>query len=290
MPIDKQEGFEGQLLFRFTPDQIAAAKTDPIHKLLYATDIGYYPYASNHYVARPTGSSSNILIHCISGNGWFSIEPEEYTVCEGEFFILPAGTAHKYGSRNGWRIYWLHFEGDLAKEFVARLVGNSFAPKAQPRRELSVVLFRELLKSMSTYMINSTLSYLHFSIWRLLGMYSLHEAFAESVPYGHKGVQEVIAYMKENTSGSLTLNEMADYAKLSVSRFSQLFKEQTGHSPVDFYIRIKLQRAAQLLTSTSLKVQDIATLCGWDNAFYFSRSFKQINGYSPKKYRELYQI
>ena len=288
--MKKKEGFEGQLLFRLTPDQINMVTDDPIYRLLYATDIGYYPFASDHFVDRPTGSSSHILIHCISGNGWYKIGLDEYSVCEGEFFVLPAGVAHQYGSKNGWRIYWLHFEGDMARSFLDRIVKKDYSSKVGPMRELSISLFRDLLNHISLCMTNSTLSYLHYSIWHLLGMYCLYESFSESKPYGHKRIQELIAYMKDNISEQMTLTEMADYAELSVSRFSEIFKEQTGHSPVDFYIHIKIQRASQMLISTSLKIKDIALICGWANPFYFSRSFKQINGYPPKVYRKLYKI
>ncbi len=286
----KQEGFEGQLLFRFTPDQIEQAKRDPVHRALYATDIGYYPHALNHFVSRSAGSKSNILIHCISGNGWFEIGRESYTVCEGEFFVIPAGVSHKYGSQKGWRIYWVHIEGEMAEQVLEKLAGNTYAPKIEPQRELSIDLFRNLLKRLSLRLTSDTLSYVNFSLWHLLGLYCLHETLSESKPYGHQGIQEVLIYMKEHVSDRLTLAEMAGYAQLSVSRFSKLFKEQTGHSPVDFYIRLKIHRAGQLLTSTSLKIQDIAERCGWDNPFYFSRSFHQITGYPPKVYRKIYQI
>ena len=290
MPNGKQEGFEGQLLFRLNPDQLHTARTDPIQRLLYVTAIGYYPHAANHYISRSTGIESHILIHCISGSGWYRIGHTTYTVCAGEFFIIPAGYPHRYGSNNDWCIYWVHVEGEQAEAVINQLLRDDYAPKAEPQRDLSLELFRSLLRQLAEYFTDASLSYLNYSIWHLLGIYSLHESFSESGANRHQGIQDVISYMKDHVAEHLTLQELAAYADLSVSRFSQLFKEQTGHSPVDFYIRLKIQRAGQLLTSTSLKIQDIASLCGWDNPYYFSRAFSKITGHAPREYRKLYYI
>ena len=290
MPTGKQEGFAGQLLFRLNPDQLKAARTDPIQQLLYVTAIGYYPHAADHYVCRNTGIPSHILIHCISGSGWYRIGHTTYNVCEGEFFIIPAGCPHQYGSNNAWCIYWVHVEGEKAETIINQLLQDDYTPKSEPQRDLSLELFRNLLLQLSKYFTTASLSYLHYSIWHLLGIYALHENFSESGANRHQGVQDVISYMKDHVAEHLTLQELAAYANLSVSRFSQLFKEQTGHSPVDFYIHLKIQRAGQLLTSTSLKIQDIATLCGWENPYYFSRSFSKLTGHSPRQYRKLYYI
>ncbi len=288
--IKKQEGFEGQLLFKFTPGEINNAQKHPVHRQLYATDIGYYPYAANHFVERTTGINSNILIHCVSGHGWYKIDNEKYDVYEGEFFVIPAGIPHQYGSQKGWRIYWVHIEGESSSAYVDTINKNGIAPKSEPIRNVSIDIFRDLLKQLSASFTSSTISYIHYSISHLLGGYCLYENFTENKPHTHYGTNDVIAHMKEHLQENLTLQSIAEFAELSVSRFSQIFKEETGYSPIDYYIKLKVQRAAQLLISTSYKVKDIAALCGWENPFYFSRSFSKVTGYSPKEYRKLYSI
>jgi len=57
-------------------------------------------------------------------------------------------------------------------------------------------------------------------------------------------------------------------------------------SPVDYRNRIRITNACSLLESTSLSVEEIAALVGFETPFYFSRLFKRAMGVSPRQYRE----
>jgi len=78
---------------------------------------------------------------------------------------------------------------------------------------------------------------------------------------------------------------MARHAGLSVAHFSQLFKRQTGYSPVDYFIHAKIQHACFLLDTTPLSVSDIGLRLGYKDPYYFSRIFRKVMGVSPRAYR-----
>src|SRR5262249_10574748 len=61
----------------------------------------------------------------------------------------------------------------------------------------------------------------------------------------------------------------------------------TGFAPEDFFIRLKIQRACEILEATDLCVKEVAAKLGYDDAFYFSRLFKSVNGVAPTEYRRL---
>ena len=67
--------------------------------------------------------------------------------------------------------------------------------------------------------------------------------------------------------------------------YSDLFRRQTGYPPKDHFLRLKIQRACQLLDTTELRVVEVAEALGWSDAFYFSRCFRKIIGISPRAYR-----
>ena len=73
---------------------------------------------------------------------------------------------------------------------------------------------------------------------------------------------------------------------LSESYFYHVFKQSRGMSPVDYRNRIRITNACSLLESTSLSVEEIAALVGFETPFYFSRLFKRAMGVSPRQYRE----
>jgi len=72
---------------------------------------------------------------------------------------------------------------------------------------------------------------------------------------------------------------------LSASHYATLFKRLTGYPPVDYLIRLRMQRAVQLLNTTQLCVKEIAVRVGYPDQFYFSRAFKQIHDHSPSVHR-----
>jgi len=71
-----------------------------LSKQLYITDIGYYPEAKFHFRERKTGCRQYILIYCVDGKGWISVNGKEHKVGKNMFFIIPLGVPHSYGSND----------------------------------------------------------------------------------------------------------------------------------------------------------------------------------------------
>lgn len=123
-----REGFKGQRTIIIPSFIIEKIKQNPLGKMLYITDIGFYPTASYHYRERTAEEATeNVLIYCVRGKGWYSLGKKRYHVTQNQFFILPEHEAHTYGSLEDdpWSIYWLHFKGDMAA-FSARV--STFPP------------------------------------------------------------------------------------------------------------------------------------------------------------------
>jgi len=74
-------------------------------------------------------------------------------------------------------------------------------------------------------------------------------------------------------------------ASLSSSRFAAAFKRQMGYPALDFFLRLKMQYAAELLDTTTLSVKEIADELGYEDPLYFSRRFRRIHSLSPAQYR-----
>jgi len=98
-------------------------------------------------------------------------------------------------------------------------------------------------------------------------------------------VAQCITYMKQHLDQSATVATFAAIASLSESHFRSLFKHQTGYTPMDYFIRLRIHKACQLLDTTNLNVKEIAHLTGFQDAFYFSRAFKTVVELSPANYR-----
>src|ERR1700722_13772315 len=98
-------------------------------------------------------------------------------------------------------------------------------------------------------------------------------------------IEETVAYMHQHLDQPLQVATLAAKANFSPSQFFLLFKRLVGSAPIDYFIRMRIQRAGQLLCETDLSVKEVAAKLGYDDPFYFSRIFKSVNSLAPSDYR-----
>ncbi|WP_168118730.1 AraC family transcriptional regulator [Paenibacillus sp. HB172176] len=100
-------------------------------------------------------------------------------------------------------------------------------------------------------------------------------------------IQRSIAYMEQHYRESADRSKLAALAGMSVWQYSDLFKKETGQSPMAYLNGIRLRRAKEELLGTDLAVAEIAKHSGFSDEYYFSRKFKKSEGVSPIGYRRL---
>ena len=100
-----------------------------------------------------------------------------------------------------------------------------------------------------------------------------------------KRIEQIIVYMRQHSDKPLQVSALTTLANLSPSQFFALFKRATGHTPIDYFIHLRMHRACELLAGTGLRVKELAATLGYDDPFYFSRVFKSVNGVAPSDYR-----
>jgi len=101
------------------------------------------------------------------------------------------------------------------------------------------------------------------------------------------GIIRASEYLRENPDKSFSINDIAEVVGLSSSRFSHLFREQTGMTPGQFLERERIMRANQLLTVTSRTIAEISAMVGFASPFYFTSRFRKITGVNPREFRRL---
>ena len=110
---------------------------------------------------------------------------------------------------------------------------------------------------------------------------------ANSESHVARKIEQSISYMMRHLNQPLQVATLAAAVNVSPSHYSALFKRWMGIPPIDYFIHLRMRYACQLFDSTSLNVKEVAALLGYDDPFYFSRTFKAINRIAPSKYRML---
>ena len=105
----------------------------------------------------------------------------------------------------------------------------------------------------------------------------------QNVPREH--VEKAIAWYGDHLETSPSLSEVADNVHISVTQLRRHFYEQRGSSPRAIFSKLRMQRATQLLISTSHTLDQIAEQCGFQSATDFCRAFKKVFDVTPNHWR-----
>lgn len=96
-----------------------------------------------------------------------------------------------------------------------------------------------------------------------------------------------VAYMKENySSPELTMSALADELSISPVTMSVEFKNRMGVNPSDYLGIIRMEKAKELLKTSSLKIKDVSVAVGYEDEHVFMRRFKKYVGKTPGQYRD----
>lgn len=92
-------------------------------------------------------------------------------------------------------------------------------------------------------------------------------------------------YMRQYLDRPLKISDLSALVGLSESRFYFWFRRVNRDTPLNWFIRLRMKRAGELLAVTSLPVKEIAAQVGYADPLYFSRRFKSVYGVAPRLYR-----
>lgn len=92
------------------------------------------------------------------------------------------------------------------------------------------------------------------------------------------------ACLNTHFKGLSGIGELAEKCNVSAAYLSRLFKRYANSTPSQLLLQRKMNHAAELLLAESLMVKEVAGSVGYDDPYYFSRSFKQFFGVSPKRF------
>jgi transcriptional regulator GlxA family with amidase domain len=101
----------------------------------------------------------------------------------------------------------------------------------------------------------------------------------------HPKLLKVVALMEAHLEEPLARADLATRVGLSTRQLERLFRKYLQRTPTRFYLELRLERARQLLTQTSLSVLDVALACGFVSASHFSKCYREIFKKTPREER-----
>ena len=287
----KKEGFLGQQMIVLPPNSLEIIRKNLLIQNFYLTAIGYYPHAEFHDRKRKTGANEYILLYCTEGQGKVFVEDRKFKLKPNHFIIIPPNVPHHYKSslKKPWTIYWVHFTGIRASVIFERYLYDHYpSVKFIPSNEQRVKNFLGIITLLKHSFEERSLEFANINIMHFISAF-IYQQELNTKSFEKNMVNSSIEFMKNNLHKSLKIEDFASNENLSISRFSELFKRNTGYPPIHYYVNLKIQKSCQFLYFTDMSVKEICSKFDFSDQYYFSRVFKKFMGVPPTKYRKNYK-
>ncbi len=278
--------FQGDLVntnrIIYTPSPFA--KTS----LLHLQEVGKLQ-AKQPHISRRVNLQSYLFFIVESGSGVLDYNGQTYSLKQGDCAFIDCMQPYAHCSSDDlWALKWVHFYGsnmsDIYEKYLQRGGQNHFtATDPQTYHTLLHDLFtlagtEDYVKDMK---INEKLS----SLLTQLMVESWNPDRNHLHSNSRRNLREIQDYLNQNYPRKITLDELADTFYINKFYLTRLFKEQFGMSINTYLLQTRITHAKRLLRFSDLSIEQIGSTCGMDDANYFSRVFKKVEGCTPGEYR-----
>lgn len=114
--------------------------------------------------------------------------------------------------------------------------------------------------------------------------------FQPAGDHGDEVVRKLQNWVQANLATDNPVEAMCRIADMPGRSFIRRFKRATGHGPLEYVQRLRVEQAKHLLECTRRSIDDVGADVGYDNAAFFRRLFKRVTGVSPSMYRQRFRL
>ncbi|MFA9380651.1 MAG: AraC family transcriptional regulator [Acetanaerobacterium sp.] len=260
-----------------TPSQLAK------YLFYYMVCIGSYECAAGYHVRRESYNSA-LLMLVEEGECTVKTQGRCFVAHRGDLVLLNCYTPHEYYTDDRLKIIWLHFAGAQSLEFINsiyRLKGAVLPGQHHSLFSDSLYGLLEIFKNKQSLSESSASCIIHKLLCNLVSPTTESGAFniLDSV------VNNAVQYIKSHYAEPLSVEEIARHVSVSPSHFSRLFKRETGNSPYEYVLNIRLDKSKKLLKQTNLSVAQISECAGFNSLSNFAYTFHTRVGITPTQFR-----
>lgn len=265
----------------FTPYKYTLSKISPMH--LYSPDI---EYISHYKYCITKERSESFLIYTLKGKSIIKNK-------DGLNLISTAGTLSyipphyiidDYSETHDYEYLRLSFVvSDINSHEVVRFFSDAKILFNNTPTELKNIFYEALNFYLNT---NTNQTQITALLLNCIAAINMNLSPAQHLPEMMPGINKTIKYIRDNCLRNDSLEHLSKISELSEPYFRKCFKKATGMTPIEYRNYIRIQRSKQHLSGCENKpVSYIASIVGFEDCNYFSRTFKKFVGISPTNYR-----
>ena len=236
------------------------------------------------------------LLHSVlEGSGTFEWGGVTYNCGPGDTFVIFPGSLFSYQANTlkPWHYAWVALQGPAV---LSQLAEVGITPLSPVVRSRDVGALRELYTRVRLALqpgADPRLESLEASGWLVLLFHHFGLAHREASSAAHlkemsmidRQVDQAIRWFSLQYQQQLSIEELAHQLGYHRAHLFHAFKARTGLSPKQYLMKVRMDKAKQLLMDAALNVDQVASSVGFNDALYFSRQFRKMTGMSPSAYR-----
>jgi len=268
---------------------VAQALATPVLRGLLPLAAGLVRNSRSQWRQPGLPSAEALLLYCTRGEGWCEIYGRRHKITSDKLLVFPAQTKRVFGtdSRTGWSFCWVHATGANLEFFLNQLGASQQQPVIEVGQDARLAgWFLELTETLGSDCQPARLLYASQTLAHLLSALICRRR--ENQPGETEAVDKIqrsISYMKQHLSEPLRAATLASVAHMSLPHYFALFKQRVGGTPIDYFIKLRMEQARHLLAETSWSIKEVAAALGYEDPLYFSRVFKAVTRATPSDYR-----
>ncbi len=246
--------------------------------------VGYGYKEPNSHRWGPGCRDIYTLHFVLSGRGFIRVNGRTFPVEPGDSFLIFPEEEYFYypEEQDPWEYAWVDFKGKDCERLLDCTGFNRECPVMKVEEEVLPYFQVSSKASDRIRRGEEQNARLH-----LLLTYYFRENLSKEIGTGKNYVQLAKEYMSSYYWRSeLSVPDIALQLHIDRTYLYRLFKTALGISPLEYLTEIRMERAEGLLRDTSMTIQAVAASVGYEDALYFSKSFKKIKGVSPSAYRK----
>lgn len=250
-------------------------------KFLEVNSCGFQNPEPEFTVIRKKGRVDYHFLLILDGICTAEHNKKAFRLTEGSLIIYAPDEPQKYRFETQSRSLWCHFSGIAVKEIFESCNIKSGIYKISNFKAVAEV-YSSLIQK---FHIPGKENFATATLLELIYLISENLKTSKKSDKSEK-LTPVLTYINTNYNKDITLDELSKMSGYSKSRFSHIFSEITGTTPIKYQNSVRLKLALEMLTATQLSVSNIAYSLGFNDPLYFSRIFKKEYGISPQNYRK----
>ncbi|MBR1930183.1 MAG: helix-turn-helix domain-containing protein [Lachnospiraceae bacterium] len=269
----------------YTPSDFAKAN------LIHLQEVGKLTARKRHESKR-NNLTSYLFFLVLDGSGTLTYEGTTYHLKAGDCAFLDCRRAYAHHtSQELWTLKWVHFYGPnmggIYGKYVERGGRPSFACAYAKQYEALIDELYDIADSDS-YVKDMQICEKLMGLLTLLMEESWNGEERAYQNSKRRNLQAVREYLEGHFQEKIRLDALAESFYINKFYLTRIFKEQFGVSINAYLLQLRITRAKQLLRFSDKTVEEIAGECGMNDANYFSRMFKKVEGVTPGQFRKLW--